>query len=311
MLTTPDYLLEPPASLAYILNAEFTLHSLQKGTLLRYNPFLSHWVESVTLLQQQVDAAPADPARHEQKLHIRTVHLELVKAILTERQDILQACGDTRPDDLVHELSPSTRLDLQPFIRILEEEGIYEGTTLPLEDHIQPQTSQSSAALFAPEQANAREHAALTPDSVARQLKLHPYEARAELARLPVDLPTLELYNKLLASDAFVANDIDPVAIVRQYVQHGLRTIEHMAQPQPAMSSSSGQDEDTDEPAGGKEEQVRSVKLLVLFLSNLIRKGQVSPEEVYFEIQELCVRYVWIREVREFRSFMEQGAFAA
>jgi len=49
------------------------------------------------------------------------------------------------------------------------------------------------------------------------------------------------------------------------------------------------------------------VKLLVLFVRNLIRKGMVGPEQMFYEIQEICVRYVWVREVREFRAFIEEG----
>jgi hypothetical protein len=49
------------------------------------------------------------------------------------------------------------------------------------------------------------------------------------------------------------------------------------------------------------------VRLLLLFIKNLMRKGLVGIEVLYFEIQEICVRYVWIREVREFRGWVEEG----
>lgn len=56
-----------------------------------------------------------------------------------------------------------------------------------------------------------------------------------------------------------------------------------------------------------REAQIRAIKLLVLFIRNLIRKGVVGPEEIFFEIREICVRYIWIREVREFRVWVEEG----
>jgi hypothetical protein len=39
-----------------------------------------------------------------------------------------------------------------------------------------------------------------------------------------------------------------------------------------------------------------------------MRKGLVGPQVLYFEVQEICVRYVWVREVREFRNWVEGGA---
>jgi hypothetical protein len=47
--------------------------------------------------------------------------------------------------------------------------------------------------------------------------------------------------------------------------------------------------------------------VLLLFIKNLIRKGLVGTEVLYFEIQEICVRYIWIKEVRDFKTWVEQG----
>jgi len=40
-------------------------------------------------------------------------------------------------------------------------------------------------------------------------------------------------------------------------------------------------------PAHGREAQIRAVKLLLLFIRNLVRKALLPPEDIYFEIQEI------------------------
>ena len=65
---------------------------------------------------------------------------------------------------------------------------------------------------------------------------------------------------------------------------------------------------DTEMLGHGREAQCRAVKLLLLFVKNLIRKGLVGTDVLYFEIQEICVRYVWIKEVRDFRLWIEEEA---
>ena len=57
----------------------------------------------------------------------------------------------------------------------------------------------------------------------------------------------------------------------------------------------------------GKEAQSRAVKLLLLFIKNLIVKDLLGTQWFYLEIEEICVRYVWIKEVRDFRTFLEEG----
>ena len=54
----------------------------------------------------------------------------------------------------------------------------------------------------------------------------------------------------------------------------------------------------------GRIAQIRAIKLLVLFMTNFVRKGLVDPQRIYFEAQEVCVRYIWVGEVRTFRAFL-------
>ena len=59
-----------------------------------------------------------------------------------------------------------------------------------------------------------------------------------------------------------------------------------------------------------REGQSRAIRLLVLFITNLVRKGYVDPQQLYYEVQELCIRYIWVREVRDFREFLYEGVSA-
>jgi len=137
------------------------------------------------------------------------------------------------------------------------------------------------------------------------------------LTSQPISLASLETLNTLLSSGILPNAGIDPAAVVRQYVQHGLRSLESSrgtfttAAGFPEDSSegyaSGGGDALTPPGSADRESRARTVKLLVLFIKNLIRKGLVGPEELYYEIQEICVRYIWVREVREFRAFIEEG----
>jgi hypothetical protein len=57
----------------------------------------------------------------------------------------------------------------------------------------------------------------------------------------------------------------------------------------------------------GREEQIRAVKLLIMFMKNLLRKDMLPIQELAFDLEEIFVRYIWIAEVREFRKFLEGG----
>jgi hypothetical protein len=41
----------------------------------------------------------------------------------------------------------------------------------------------------------------------------------------------------------------------------------------------------------------------LLFIKSLLRKGLVQMDTLFYEIAEITVRYVWIKEVREFRTW--------
>lgn len=64
------------------------------------------------------------------------------------------------------------------------------------------------------------------------------------------------------------------------------------------------------EGAHGREAQTRALRLLVLFLGNLVRKGEVEvgregESSLYWDLEGLYRSYMWMREVREFKGMIE------
>ena len=48
-----------------------------------------------------------------------------------------------------------------------------------------------------------------------------------------------------------------------------------------------------------------TVALLVVYLRNLIASGVLPLDRVWLDVQEVCVRYIWLPQVREFRAWLE------
>jgi hypothetical protein len=140
-------------------------------------------------------------------------------------------------------------------------------------------------------------------DSIKQALELDTEEASHALSRLPLDLASLDLLTKVLDSNILTTSAplIKPATITREYIQHCLRIIERTGNTF-SPTSDSGFDEQQDDGPKGKEEQIRGVKLLVMFMKNLLGKDKLPVPELRFDIEEICVRYLWISEVREFRK---------
>jgi hypothetical protein len=148
--------------------------------------------------------------------------------------------------------------------------------------------------------------------SVHQAIQTDPEETSRALMRLPLDLPSLELLTQVLEGEA--SSMIDADTITREYIQHSLRIIERIGSVfSPASEngfSTTGNGEDEHLPSG-REEQIRAVKLLVMFMRNLLRKGKLPVQELSFDIEEICVRYLFIGEVKEFRKMLEGGDVVA
>jgi hypothetical protein len=168
-----------------------------------------------------------------------------------------------------------------------------------------------------------------------------PGDALAFLVRLPPTLPTLDLATKVLSSATLLpSRGIEPADVAREHLQHALRFVEGLRSSsaggggdgEPAAGSGGGggagrasaaalgrlrrgggggdggdgDDEGGDEGGGGGAEgQARAVALLVVYLRNLIASGVLPLDRVWLDVQEVCVRYIWLPQVREFRAWLE------
>lgn len=312
--------------LAVLINGESQLWELYKDIPLRHNPFLSHWVEAI----QRLDALQVErklvPNGHADisKEKITVARALWIKTLMRAIDEQAGIDLNVSPMDISHTLVRDGLhpvFDLRPYIRILEQEGIYEARPIPdgAED-------TSSVAPLSEDKDN-RPHAASNhvrredshesfqqwKEKVPQKLQDDPNQAIFELTHLPIEISSLDYLTTLLTDRTLEKHSIDPDLVVTQYIQHALRTVERMEKapastPDEFETSQVGLPmEFKSELEYGKEAQSRAVRLLLLFMKSLIRKGLVSMEILYFEIQEICVRYVWIKEVREFRTWIEDG----
>jgi len=248
---------------------------------------------------------------------IRFARAGLVKAILTSQN--LRTMSRKSPSEilqLVNTEPPAGEFNLRPYITILEDEGIYEKIPTP-ELEV---TSKSASVEDTPIPSTKRN----TKEALLIELRMSPDTAIPTITHMPLDIPSLEIITSLLEKRVFEELSIEPLPVLRDYIQHSLRLIEKMGLPAPRISSdpsssNSGggpsdafNEQDSDEvPSHDREAQVRAVKLILLFIRNLVvHKKLLPPQEIYYEINEICVRYIWLKEVREFRAFIEQGADA-
>ena len=156
--------------------------------------------------------------------------------------------------------------------------------------------------------------------------------------RLPPTLPALDLATKVLASATLLpSRGIEPADVAREHLQHALRFVDGLRPGSsggggdgeaPAGSGAGGraglarlrgeggrdadEDEDDDDGrgGGGTEGQARAVALLVVYLRNLIASGVLPLDRVWLDVQEVCVRYIWLPQVREFRAWLEGSVVA-
>ncbi|KAF1359618.1 hypothetical protein EJ07DRAFT_77549, partial [Lizonia empirigonia] len=299
--------------LAAIINSEYRLWKLNADTPLRHNPFLSHWVEAIQRLEADGTAHRGQATTRDVSAEdIAATRLEMIKGMLGSKDTNIFATAT--PRQLYGARHRRSAFDIQPYIHMLEEEGVYEpslkpsfaATALPKVTHL------DSAATQGPNKAAQKPSFQQWKQHLFSRLSNDPITAFDDLTHLPIALPALDFLTTLLTEQTFAKHDIDSAPIITSYIQHALRLVEHMGQPpglntEPPHQTEMGIETDTEMLDHGREAQSRAVRLLLLFIRNLLRKGLVGVDVLYFEIQEICVRYVWIKEIRDFRSWVETG----
>ena len=287
-------------ALSVLVNCEYRLYVLNQATPLRNNPFLSHWVETLQRLNTTTAQSPDKASGAVASNEINLIRVELIKALLQSRNP--SQFARTSPRQLHNnyvEMRQTSSFNIRTYIRMLEEEGIYERTLGSEGDS--PASTASEPSKPATSKLNEFQRWKL---GVLSRLETEPALAIPELTHLPIELSSLDFLTTLLQDQTLPQLNIEPAPVIADYIQHALRLTEQMGQP-PGLDSPEGTREGLLE--SGREAQTRAVRLLLLFMRNLIRKDLLPLESIYFEIQEICVRYVWIREVRDFRTFVEEG----
>ncbi|KAH7380310.1 hypothetical protein DE146DRAFT_637336 [Phaeosphaeria sp. MPI-PUGE-AT-0046c] len=290
--------------LAVMINGEYQLWRLNSNTALKHNPFLSHWVEALQRIGrpdiQGKDATPAPGSLSADT--IKLTRVLLIEKILQD-EDITKWAGYA-PEKVASQLlsrSSQRAFNLQPYVRMLEDEGIYERTPEP---EAPAYTHTSANAELSPEEYLQRQK-----DDILGNLTKEPQTAIFDMTRLPITLTHLDFLTTILTDRTLEKHAIDPAPVITQYIQHALRTVERMDKPPSPSSEVSTEQAHSDGEVleYGKEAQSRCILLLLLFIKSLIRKQVVELDVLFYEIAEITVRYVWIKEVRDFRTWVEEG----
>lgn len=302
--------------LTAMLNCEYKLWQTCEETSMRFKPYLSHWVEALMRIQKEIGEC-----QHTTVTTSDTSDTITTREILATRAGYIMALllqkppPSTEPVRFAYEkgsrggfLLPD--FDLLPYMQMLVEEEVWD--SLP-EGIVQ---APETGALRKPK-AQDDNGSQRWEDVMLRKLKEDPNLAVQELAHLPLEISSLDFLTKLLVHGTFEELGIDGPPVILQYIQHALRLVEMMEAPPPTSEQNlpvNGTANSIENGAHiveyGKEPQSRAVRLLLLFIKNSISKGLLETALMIFEIQEICVRYVWIKEVRDFRNWVEQGDLA-
>lgn len=328
-------------ALAVLVRSEYRLWKMNEQTPLRHNPFLSHWVEAIQRLEQDLQTLSGQgSSRATESVSVGDViatRLEMIKRILLRNVDV----DSTTPRALYDDRYPGTPFDVQPYIRMLEEEGIYEAPANTVEAHPPPTSGKSDdhdknphhpTPALSPQQTPSALTFADWKSSILASMHSNPSLVTTQLTRLPLLLPALDFLTDLITTSTLSTHNIDPKPIVLHFTQHALRLVEHMGQPpdldshpihststQPPTSSSTTAGPSTT-PIGfpssptthGRAAQTRALRLLLLFLRNLVKKGWVDTDPgeeytLYWDLEGLFTSYMWLGEVREFKRLIEEG----
>lgn len=129
-------------------------------------------------------------------------------------------------------------------------------------------------------------------------------EVLSTLSFLPVVLATLDLLNRIITQSRLLTKD-EASLLLHGFLANAIRSAEALAENGGAAAAAGYEDYEATGGVtggvggGGRRAQTRSVTLLCLFITSLLRGGAVEAQDVYYEVQELGVRFVWVKEARE------------
>ncbi|KAJ4343458.1 hypothetical protein N0V87_000224 [Didymella glomerata] len=328
------------AALAALLRSEYRLWKLNVDTPIHANPFLSHWIDAILLLY--VDTQGYQPNLGDDDSffangpvsyrEIAAARLEMIKEMLKYGGEAL---GTATPRMLFKTRFPPKAIDIRPFVRMLEEGGIYDKGTAPVPppdltvpskvadmDYGSPDASPvGSSGTPNLENLDLTDNKSTPPPlglrwklAISLNLENDPDLAVHQLTHLPLTITTLDFLTTLTTDLKLATHGIDPKSVVLSFVQHALRIIEYARQPPDPTSEPPPQiDIGVNTYFGyGRDAQMWAVRVLLLFVKNLIQKGfvDVYPNKeytLYYDIQEICTQYIWMGDVREFKAWIDEG----
>ncbi|KAF1924112.1 uncharacterized protein M421DRAFT_26927, partial [Didymella exigua CBS 183.55] len=320
-------------SLAALLRSEYRLWKLNVDTPIRVNPFLSHWVEAILRLNAATQGyrpiLDNKGAIHGaiSALDIAATRLEMLKELLKYGSEALMTAT---PQSLFTTRFPPKPFDIRPFIRMLEEEGIYEPSpaapppnlTIASRFAHTDTPSPSASSIDSPDIAMAHLPMKLPlpapgtkwKELILLNLETQPAVAVHQLTHLPIAIAALDFLTTLITGLKLGACNLNPKSLVLSFVQHALRIIEHIGQP-PDPTSPPPPETDIGMPTFfgyGRDAQARAMQLLLLFVRNLMNRGFVDvyptgEYTLYYDIQDICTQYLWIKDVRDFKAWIDEG----
>lgn len=314
--------------LAVLLNGEYRLWIMNSGTEIEVNPFLSHWIEAIVRLEKAAAEAPHNAVVANSSAHnaitteeICAIRADVIKSLIWVGNMQGLSPQETRQLAVRKDLLSVAHFGIRRYMQMLVDNDIWDPSDMPeLPEQEEEEEEEEEAA---PNGKNAVHKPVVQEEKnpeqwqqvMLRKLKQQPDNAVEELTRLPIELTYLDFLSKLLDDRTLEKYHIDSSSIIVPYIQHALRLVEKMEAPPPTTeqdlptngSPADGVENGTTIAEYGKEAQSRAVILLLLFIKNLIRKDLYSTGLLIYEIQEICVRYVWLKEVREFRTWIEEG----
>jgi hypothetical protein len=315
--------LEPTVQvLTVILNCEYKLWKVDEKTPLRHKPYLSHWVEALEEINEEVAEEQADKVTSKDATatltaeDIRRTRANYIIGLLSKPVSA-KASPQTVLENADRDGVSLASFDLMPYMRMLVETEVWDKLPEPRVRAVE-QSAQTSTAIAKDNissgkaQAQKVNSAQSWDEAILRKLKDEPEQAVQELAHLPLELSSLDFLTKLHANHTFEDHGINGQDVSQHFIQHAMRLIEKMEAPPPTSQqeittngTTNGVGNGTPIHEYGKDAQRRAVMILLLFIKSLIAKGFVEAGLLFYELQEICIRYVWIKEVREFRAWAQ------
>ncbi|EOA90469.1 hypothetical protein ACJQWK_07689 [Exserohilum turcicum] len=309
--------------LAAILNCEYKLWTMNEGIPMRFKPFLSHWIEALIGIDEELAAWQRDTAANNHMKNTVTtdeilrIRARCIKGLLMDKPLSPKEPTWRAYQRMLENEASLPEFDMVPYMHMLVETQVWD--TLPepqgqaTRNHVHKPESPSSEKKTP---CNAKTYSVNNSESweesMLRTLREDPEAAAEELSRLPLEISSLDFLTRLLVDDTFEELGIDGPNIILRFIQHALRLVEAMEAPPPTSEltvNGNGHGAENGIPIVeyGKEAQTRAISILLLFIKSSMSKGKLDAGLLIFEIQEICIRYLWMKEVRDFRAWVEQG----